>query len=106
MRKIGNQQFTFPTGDGSISSGCVISAPSLNTDAFTAQYFHQNPSTAGFDTSQHASSISSILSKGYWIINRDNGNSDIQVSLTYDSAKSGPIPSIYDLRVVSWDGSQ
>ena len=106
VRKIGNQQFTFPTGDGSISSGCVISAPSLNTDAFTAQYFHQNPSTAGFDTSQHASSISSILSKGYWIINRDNGNSDVQVSLTYDSAKSGPIPSIYDLRVVSWDGSQ
>lgn len=106
LKKIGNQQFSFPVGDSSTSSVCSISAPALNTDAFTARYFHRNPSTAGYDTSQHVSGISRILSKEYWTINRNNGNSNVQVSFTYDSARSGPIPSIYDIRVVSWNGSQ
>jgi CARDB/PKD-like domain len=106
VKKIGNQQFGFPVGDSSTSSGCRISAPALNTDAFTARYFHRNPSIAGYDTSQHVSSISRILSREYWTINRNNGNSNVQVSFDYDSVKSGPVPSIYDLRVVRWNGSQ
>jgi CARDB/PKD-like domain len=107
VKKIGNQQFSFPTGDSSTSSVCSISAPAQNTGAFTARYFHRNPSTAGYDTSQHVPSISRILSKEYWTINRNNGNSNVQLTFSYDTARGGgPIPSTYDLRVAAWDGSQ
>ena len=63
VKKIGNNPFQFPTGDSLYQAVMSISAPALATDAFTAQYFHINPTAAGYDTSLHVSSLTKISGK-------------------------------------------
>jgi hypothetical protein len=106
VKKIGNDEFQFPTGDSIYQAVMRISAPALTTDAFTAQYFHADPSTAGYDTSQHVSSLTSVSGKEYWMLNRNNGNSNVRVTLSYDSTRSNKVTSLYSLRDSRWNGSQ
>lgn len=106
VKKIGNQAFYFPTGDSIYQRPFSMTAPAQISDAFTGQYFHHNPSLAGYDTSLHASSLSRILSREYWTFNRNNGNSKVKLVFDYDTAKTGSIPYPYDLRIARWNGSQ
>lgn len=106
VKKIGNQAFLFPISDNIYSGAFSISAPSSPTDAFIGQYFHQNPGTAGFDTSHHANTLSTVSGKEYWTLNRINGTSNVNVTLVYDSTISQKANSIYALHVSYWNGSQ
>lgn len=107
VKKIGNQTFYFPVGDSIYQRPfAMATAPAQPTDAFTGQYFHGNPSLAGYDTALHASSLSKILSREYWTFNRNNGNSKVKLEFDYDTASTGPITSPYDLRLARWNGSQ
>lgn len=105
VKKVGNQAFYFPTGDSIYQRPFSITQPALPTDAYTAQYFHHDPSQDGYDTSLHASGIQKILSKEYWTLNRNNGNSKVKIIVDYDTAHTGPFTSPYDLRLVRWNGS-
>ncbi len=106
VRKIGNDGFMFPTGDSLKQAVITMTAPSQATDVFTAQYFRTNPTTAGYDTAQHAASLTSISGQEYWMLNRENGNSNVRVTLNYDSTRSIPVASLYSLRISRWNGSQ
>ncbi|MBI5856505.1 MAG: hypothetical protein HZB42_02545 [Sphingobacteriales bacterium] len=106
VKKIGNDAFQFPTGDSLHQAVFSMSAPSLTTDAFTAQYFHINPASAGYDTSLHVSSLTRISGSEYWTLNRDNGSSNVRVTLHYDSTRSNTVTSLYSLRTSRWNGSQ
>ena len=106
VKKIGNDPFQFPLGDSLRKAVFSISAPLSATDAFTAQYFHINPTSAGYDTSQHVASLTRISGKEYWMLNRDSGNSAVQVTLHYDSTRSNTVASLYSLRASRWSGSQ
>lgn len=106
LKKIGNEQFSFPVGDSVRQAKLTILSPPLVTDAYTAQYFHSNPTNAGYDTTQHVSSLTRISGAEYWALNRDAGSSNVFVSLTYDSTRSNQTGSIYSLRVSQWSGSQ
>lgn len=106
VKKIGNQGFRFPVGDGIYQGVIEITAPATVTDEYIAQYINQNPSAAGFDTSKHASSLKNVSGNEYWKITRVNGNSNVKVSVFYDSTRSGSLSSIYQLRVAKWNGTQ
>lgn len=106
VKKIGNDSFQFPTGDSLHQAVFSMSAPTLTTDAFTAQYFHNNPASAGYDTSLHVSSLTRISGSEYWMLNRDNGSSNVRVTLHYDSTRSNIATSLYSLRASRWNGSQ
>lgn len=107
IKKIGNDQFTFVVGDSLKKALLTMAtAPAQVTDAFTAQYFRTNPSTAGYDTSLHVSSLTTVSGKEYWMFTRDNGNSNVRINLQYDSTRSQQISSIYSLRASQWNGSQ
>ncbi|HNU13651.1 MAG TPA: CARDB domain-containing protein [Chitinophagaceae bacterium] len=107
LKKIGDDQFTFAVGDSLKKALLTLAtAPAQVNDAFTAQYFQVNPSAAGYDTSLHAASLTAVSGKEYWILNRDNGTSNVKVNLQYDSTRSQQISSIYSLRTSSWNGSQ
>ena len=66
MRKVGNDTFVYPLGDGSVWARLQISAPSNASDAFTAEYFF----TPYTDTTTMALSPSPILNNvskiEYW----------------------------------------
>ncbi|MEI9809573.1 MAG: hypothetical protein WDO16_17835 [Bacteroidota bacterium] len=50
VKKIGNQQFTFPVGDSSHQGVMTILSTSDAANAYTATYYHNNPTAAGYDT--------------------------------------------------------
>ena len=106
IKKIGSEQFTFPVGDSLRQAILTILSPGLSTDAYTAQYFHNNPTNAGYDTALHVSSLSQISGAEYWTLNRDAGSSNVFVSLSYDSTRSSQTGSIYSLRVSQWSPGQ
>lgn len=107
IKKIGDDQFTFVVGDSLKKALLTMAtAPAQVTDAFTAQYFRTNPTTAGYDTAQHVSSLTTISGKEYWLFTRDNGSSNVRINLQYDSTRSQQVSSIYSLRASQWNGSQ
>ncbi len=110
LKKIGNQAFTFPVG--SIENNTAwkapisITTPSLPDDEFTARYFHHSPNNDGYDTSHYTPGFGGIQSRGYWKLNRDNGNARVKVTLAYDSTISGPSYLYQYMQVAGWNGSQ
>ena len=102
VTKRGNDAFIFPIGDGSIYAPIGISAPSNTTDAFTAQYFNAPYS----NVSSLGSGLDHVSTKEYWILNRTAGSSNVNVTMYYNSARSGGVSQQTDLRVSRWNGAQ
>jgi hypothetical protein len=85
VKKIGNTAFIFPTGDFSTLSKwarIAITAPSLATDEFTAEYIFVNPHTAV--GSVYGSGITDISYKEYWRLTRAAGTSTPSVTLYWE----------------------
>jgi hypothetical protein len=104
VRKIGNDIFTFPTGNAMYYAPIGITAPGVITDHFTAQYFHANPDLAGYDTTSMDATLEMISTREYWILDRTNGTSGVRVTMYWDS-RSGSIQDMTALRVARWDGA-
>lgn len=104
VRKIGNTAFTFPTGKNNFYAPIAISAPSNATHHFTAEYFNTNPD-ALYDVSLKDVSLHHLSTCEYWILDRTNGNSDVNVTLSWDSRSCG-VNLLSDLKVARWNGSQ
>jgi hypothetical protein len=105
FRKIGNTAFTFPVGNGSLYAPIAISAPSNTTDHFTGSYYHTSPSAASYDRTIKDLTLSNVSACEYWIMDRTNGSSDVQVTLSWDSRSCG-VTDLSKLRVSRWDGTQ
>lgn len=100
--KVGNDPFTFPIGKNGFYAPITMTAPSTTTSSFTGEYFpSQNSNTGPF-----AAGIDHISSVEYWIFNQTSGSSTITLTLSYDIARSGPVNTQSELRVVRWNGTQ
>jgi gliding motility-associated-like protein len=108
VQKTGNTAFTFPIGHGGYFRPASISAPSTATDAFTARYIYADPNAAGYSTGSKAKGVGIVSNKEYWIIQRTNGSSFPQVTLTWHTGKtSASVPTdLSKLQVVRWNGTQ
>ena len=106
-RKIGDDAFTFPVGDDNHIANISISAPSLTTDEFTAQYFHVNPDNVPYNrSSKDDINLTKISACEYWILNRAVGTSDVNVSLSYQNTRSCGIGDPAQLKIAHWNGTQ
>lgn len=111
LKKIGNEAFTFPVGKYEFNFGgdnygpISISAPANNTDEFTAEYFHHSAKDDGYDTAFYSPGFGGIQGKEYWNLVRNNGSSDVSVTLSYDSARSGVAYLPDAMQVAGWNGS-
>ena len=76
IRKVGDNPFTFPTGDGAFWAPIAIPAPSVVTDAFTAEYFGVD---FGDNSVDGTLTVSSNIE--YWEMERTAGTSDITIQL-------------------------
>lgn len=102
MRKVGNQAFVFPLGDGLYWARLGISAPGGLADAFTATYnaAPYSPLTPVAAPNAYVSSIE------HWICNRTAGASNVFVTLFWESgARSGINTFSSDLHVARYDGA-
>jgi len=101
FRKVGNEAFIFPVGNGEQYRLCAISAPSAASDIFTATYFDDNPWPI-YDGGLRENPIANISSREYWIMDRDNGSSSVFVTLSWDT-NSGGVGDPDSLLVARWD---
>jgi hypothetical protein len=106
MRKLGNAAFVFPLGDDATWARLGISAPSVATDNFSAQYIRLNPSTAV--GTALATGVDHISELEYWQITRVAGTSIPSVSLYWENGTSEhgiTSASTTDLHVGQWMNS-
>jgi hypothetical protein len=102
--KTGNQAFVFPVGKNTVYAPLTISAPTVNTNQFIAEYFQANPNTL-YSVSSKDVSLDHISTCEYWILNRTNGTSNVTVNLSWDTRSCG-VSNLTDLRVAQWNGLQ
>ena len=105
VTKIGNTAFTFPVGKPGKFAPISISAPLNITDAFSAQYFTNDPSASGYNAALKDATIDHLSSSEYWILDRTAGNSNVSVTLSWDANRSGTVNNLPDLKVARWNGS-
>lgn len=103
VMKIGNAAFRFPTGKNGYYRPIAISAPVNLSDAFTAEYFIDNPENKYGDKKD--AFIDHISQCEYWILDRTMGISNAFVTLTWDENSCG-VDNFADLRVVKWNGQK
>jgi hypothetical protein len=103
VRKVGNDAFVFPVGNGTYYAPISISAPSNTNQEFTAQYFF-----SPYVNTTSLSGINKVSSKEYWTLDRSANTNNVNVTLSFSNIRSsGVIPAnLSDLRVARWDGSQ
>ncbi len=98
--KIGNTAFTFPVGKGSVYKPIAITAPSLATDAFRAEYFN-SAQTLG----STKDSLTYVSSCEYWNTKRMIGSSNVKLTL-YWAATTCDIYTLSTLKIGRWDGTK
>lgn len=108
VRKVGDDAYTFLLcdGDGTNYSPLVISDPGTDvTASFTASYTNTDPTNAGYNSTLTGAGIDHASKSEYWILDRTAGTGSVTVTLAWNSAWSGSITDLANLRVVRWNGS-
>lgn len=103
VHKTGNQAFTFPVGKGGVYRPITMSAPSVATAQFAAEYFNA-PQNLGFT---YQAPINHVSGCEYWSLNRTIGSSNVSVTLNWNQALCPmyTIPMVPNLRVAHWTGT-
>lgn len=104
LKKIGNETFEFPVGDGSYYAPIEISAPSSSSAEFTAQYFYETYA----DVNSIGSGIDRVSSIEYWDLQRNNGSSpgnDVFVTLHWTTSGHG-FTDLDSIHVAQYTGGQ
>jgi hypothetical protein len=99
LKKIGNTAFIFPTGKENLYRPIAMSAPINTSDSYTAEYFIDSVLV---NTSQRDSTLGYVIRDKFWKLNRNNGTSQVYVTLSWNSNCSIQDTNIF---VSSWDGS-
>lgn len=107
IRKVGNDAFSFPVGDGSVYRLIGISAPTDVATVFATNYINgpaPHPLTGGV----LPVSVERISVAEHWNLNRVVGtspNSDVRVTLSWVFPNSGGVRAFDSLVVVRWNGA-
>jgi hypothetical protein len=102
IRKIGNDAFIFPTGDGAIWARIGISAPANGTTEFTAQYFDGD-----FGDITHDGSLNDPSDNEYWTLDRAVTADGVRVTLYWEDNVRSQIDDAVtgDLVVARYNGA-
>ncbi len=107
INKIGNEAFSFPTGDGAFYNPIGISAPSSATDMFRAQYFRGDPQRLLGLLFSLIDAVVRISDAESWEVDRLVGTSSVAITLNYntlgDYTGSIGVADLSDLRVARYD---
>lgn len=103
VRKVGNDAFTFPVGKAGVYRPISISAPGNTAHHFTAEY-NAGSSEGIYSHTSKEGTIDHLNRTEFWILNRTNGTSNVNVTLSWASV-SGGVDNLSTLRVCRWDGS-
>lgn len=103
--KLGNQAFDFPTGDQGYYRYSAITSPDVNADLYSNQYYLINSNQLYSHTQKASVDISYVDQKEFWRIEREAGNAQVIVTLSWHEATTDPfiLDNIGDVHIVRWD---
>ncbi len=106
VKKIGKNAFTFPIGDGGFYRKAEISSPDYVSDAFSGNYFLEDPTLFyPLDSSQQIFKI--INNQEYWTLTRDLGSSKVFITLSWDENTTTPAAIVVSpetaIHIARWD---
>ncbi len=111
VNKQGNEAFVFPIGDDNSGTFlyrmAAISAPSSELDVFSAEYVWENSDNLHSHDIKE-SNVVNINANEYWVIKPEIGNSNVDVTLSWNSTTT-PSSLLIDtsvLVIVRWNGSK
>lgn len=108
VQKKGNTVFVFPVGNGTSFRALSITAPATLDDLINGTYLVENSNTL-YPHNQKTAVIEVIDEAEYWMLNQEQGNSNIVLSLSWDNEvtpseiTSGNAAAIH---IVRWDAQQ
>lgn len=101
MKKIGDEAFVFPVGDGSVWARIGISAPTSPTTAFQAEY-----NAASYaNTSSLAAPLTDVSRIEHWILDRTAGADNVVATLYWEDGNRSGVDNLSDIVVARFDGS-
>lgn len=100
-KKIGNDAFVFPLGNGGVWARLAITAPSVATDAFTAQYF-----ASAYSNTDSLDGVNNVSKVEHWNCERSAGTSTVNIELYWEDNTRSGISDYNDLVVARWNGSK
>jgi len=112
--KNGSSEFTYPIGDQDTISKAryyryaAISATEETGSAFKGKYYFKN-SNEDYPHTSKAGVIDVIDNKEYWRIEKEGGEADVMVTLSWDTATTPPEileEPLSDIHIVRWDEGQ
>jgi hypothetical protein len=104
MKKIGDDNFTFPVGKGSIYAPVgYISTGLATTDVFQAEYFRSSPQSI-YGINYQAPPIHHVSYAEYWSLNKITGNLNIPAKITLTVNEYSFATDINTLLVARFDG--
>lgn len=108
VKKNGDEAFGFPVGHEGNFRFAAISATKEVLSSFTANYFLGNSDTL-HPHSDKVGAISLINDKEYWILEKEGGEANAILTLSWDDSTTTPtaiteIPE--DLHIVRWDAAK
>ena len=109
VTKVGDDAFSFPVGNPLSYKLLGMSAPVGVTTRFSAEYKNQNPGSDGYNTSLKAGSFgaAAISKVGYWDVQRLTGNTNVTLTLGFNSNPYEQYPAaLANLKVAHWNGAQ
>ncbi|MBL4577706.1 MAG: T9SS type A sorting domain-containing protein [Flavobacteriales bacterium] len=114
IKKIGDDAFVFPTGDGTRWARIAITAPAIATTQYTAQYYAADPNGAGYTTTSMGAILTAatgnVSTQEYWDLAQGINNDDVGVKLYWENSAWSGINDCDgtpdDLRVAHWAAGQ
>lgn len=104
IQKIGNGNFIFPVGKGTVLRPCSLTNISgTSASAFTAEYFQENPRELFGEEVE--STLDHVSACEYWMIDRSAGTANATVTLSWREPGSCGVTELSSLRVARWNGS-
>ncbi|HYD90323.1 MAG TPA: gliding motility-associated C-terminal domain-containing protein [Flavobacterium sp.] len=109
--KNGSPEFTYPIGDQDPATNArfyryaAISAPGEDLSSFEAKYFYEN-SNALYTHESKVGIIDIINDKEYWTIEKEGGEADVMLTLSWDTSVTTPayiVAEPYEnIHIVRW----
>lgn len=107
VEKNGDTAFEYPIGDSGFYRSATITAPDAITDVYSGKYYFEN-SDPLYPHNLAEGVIEFINPAEYWTVTRDNGTSNIVLTLSWDDAttptsiSTAPTSAIH---IVRWDSN-
>ncbi|MCH7396344.1 gliding motility-associated C-terminal domain-containing protein [Belliella sp. DSM 107340] len=106
VAKVGNESFNYPIGDSGFFRFAGISAPANESERFRAKYFLEDPNNF-YPRDQKAPRLNLINDAEYWELVKENGQSDVKLTLSWRDVTTPAfiLGQTNSVVVAKWDNS-